>query len=395
MMPVRNALVVGAGVGGLGAAAALGQHGIDVEVVEIRPDDRVVGVGINQPGNSLRALDALGVLEECLAVGYQYDRNEHLDWQGRPIVVTPCSLGTDRVPPNNALARADLHRILLGAARRAGAWVVHGVSVADLAGDDDGVTVTFTDGRVERFDVVVGFDGIRSPLRRRLFGDAYEPEYTGFAVWRVTLPRPAAVTHTMLFHGDRSNTGVIPLSREEMYLLHVTAEPEDARYEPADLRELLRHRLAGYGGLVAQLRENLPQEGIVYSPLSEVHLPAPWHDSRVIVLGDAAHASAPNLTQGAAMALEDAVVVADELVRDRPVEASLAAVSATRFARTTLVQDVSHGILVTEMSITADGLDEFAANLREHLPGQAAFVEAELNKPFRLERSADAVTPAP
>ncbi|WP_185972353.1 FAD-dependent monooxygenase [Georgenia yuyongxinii] len=390
MTPVRNCLVVGAGIGGLGAAVALRQQGIDVDVVEIKPDAHVVGVGINQPGNSLRALDVLGVLEECLDVGYQFDRNEHFDWQGRHILLTPCSLGTDRVPPNNALARADLHRILGDAARRAGVNVRYGASVADLVDDGDGVTVTFTDGRVGRYDAAAAFDGIRSPMRRRLFGAAVEPEYTGFAVWRVTMPRPAEVTHTMLFHGDRSNTGVIPLSPEHMYLLHVTAEPEDARYEDTELAALLRQRLAGYGGLVAQLRDTLPDDGVVYSPISEVHLPAPWHRGRVIVLGDAAHASAPNLTQGAAMALEDAVVLADELARDRPVVDSLAAVSDMRFARTKLVQDVSHGILATEMAITADGLEDFAANLREHLPGQAAFVEAKLNEHFRLV--ADPVT---
>ncbi|MCK6208957.1 FAD-dependent monooxygenase [Georgenia sp. EYE_87] len=384
MTPVRNCLVIGAGIGGLGAAVALRRQGIDVDVVDIKPADQVVGVGINQPGNSLRALDVLGVLEDCLAAGYQFDRNEYFDWQGNQILVTPCSLGTDRVPPNNALARADLHQILGDAADRAGANLTYGTTVAEVVDDGEGVSVTFNDGREGRYDVVAAFDGIRSPVRRRLFGDAAEPQYTGFAVWRVTLPRPTEVTHTMLFHGDRSNTGVIPLSDEHMYLLHVTAEPEHARYAPADLPALLRQRLAGYGGLVAHLRDQLPDGGVVYSPISEVHLPAPWHKGRIIVLGDAAHASAPNLTQGAAMALEDAVVLADELRRDRVVEESLAAVSAARFARTKLVQDVSHGILTTEMAITADTLDDFAANLREHLPGQAAYVEALLNQPFRL-----------
>ena len=73
MAAVERALVIGGGIGGLGAATALAQRGIDVEIVELKPDAEVYGVGINQPGNSLRALDAIGVLDEVLAVGYQFD----------------------------------------------------------------------------------------------------------------------------------------------------------------------------------------------------------------------------------------------------------------------------------------------------------------------------------
>ncbi len=383
----KKVLVIGAGIGGLGAVTALTRQGIEAEAIDIRPDSSVLGVGINQPGNSLRALDLLGVLEECLDVGYAFDRFAHHDWQGQPIVETISTLGTDRVPGNNGLSRGDLQGILVRAADRAGATVTWGTTVVDLVETAGGVEVTLSDGRQESYDAVVAFDGIRSPMRKELFGTDFDPAYTGYGVTRVTLPRPADVTHLVLYHGDRTSAGVIPMSADSMYLFRVGADPEGARHAPDTLDDYLREGLVGYGGLIGELAGALPPaDQIVYSPLREVSLPAPWHAGRRMVLGDAAHASAPNLTQGAAMALEDAIVLADELaVAGRSVAESLATVTALRFPRAKLVQDVSHGILTTEMSVTAADLAGFGAGLREHLPANTARIEGVLNQSFRRD----------
>ncbi|WP_113699321.1 FAD-dependent monooxygenase [Nonomuraea lactucae] len=381
-MQVTRVLVVGAGIGGLGAAAALARRGVGVDVAELRPHSGVLGVGINQPANSLRALRALGVLEDILDVGFQYDRTTFYDWQGRLIVDCPSALGGD-VPANNALSRSDLHRILTGAAEQAGAKITYGMTAQDLEDAGDRVHVTLSDGKIETYDLVIGFDGLRSPLRRRLFAAEHEPVFTGYSVWRVTMPRPAEVTNTMVFQGDGTKAGVIPLSRDSMYMFVVTAEPGNP-YLPSDqMAGLLKERLAGYGGLIGDLRDAITaSDGIVYSPLSEVLLPSPWFGGRAIVLGDAAHACAPHLTQGAGMALEDAVVLAEELaVPDRAVAASLAAFMERRYARVKLVQDVSHQILVGEMAITAAMLPQAVAHMRETLPGRLGQVEGFLNQP--------------
>jgi 2-polyprenyl-6-methoxyphenol hydroxylase-like FAD-dependent oxidoreductase len=382
-MQVKKVLVVGAGIGGLGAAAALAQRGVEVHVVELRKNAEVYGVGINQPANSLRALRSLGVLDEILSVGFAYDRNSFFDWQGNLIVECPSALGGD-VPANNALSRRDLHRILIGAAERAGAKITYGATVEDFEESADQVNVTLSDGRVDAYDLVVAFDGLRSPMRQRLFGTEYEPVFTGYSVWRLTLPRPAEVTNTLLFQGDHTKAGVIPLSQDSMYLLHVTAETGNPYMPPEQMGEMLKERLAGYGGLIGEIRDDISSsEGIVYSPLSEVMLPEPWFKGRVIILGDAAHACAPHLTQGAGMALEDAVVLAEELeTTDRSVADSLAAFMERRFDRVKLVQDVSHGILFGEMAVGAADIPGAAAHMREALPGQMAHVETFLNSAF-------------
>jgi 2-polyprenyl-6-methoxyphenol hydroxylase-like FAD-dependent oxidoreductase len=381
-MQVERVLVVGAGIGGLGAAVALAQRGVAVDVVEVRGNAQVFGVGINQPANSLRALRALGVLDEILDVGYSYDRNTFFDWQGQLIADCPSMLGGD-VPANTALSRRDLHRILSAALERAGAKVSYGVSVQDLNDTGYGVQVTLSDGRQADYDLVVAFDGLRSPMRQRLFGSGHEPVFTGYSVWRLTVPRPADVTNTLLFQGNGTKAGVIPLSQDSMYLLHVTAEPGNPHLPADTWGDLLTERLAGYGGLIGELRDSITSsDGIVYSPLSEVLLPTPWYQGRTIVLGDAAHACAPHLTQGAGMALEDAVVLAEELaVPNRGPAASLQAFMERRYDRVKLVQDVSHKILFSEMAINAEALPHAVAHLREALPGQMKQVETFLNGP--------------
>lgn len=389
-MAVKRVLVVGGGIGGLGAAAALGQRGVAVDVIDVKPDSAVLGVGINQPGNSLRALDALGVLDEILAVGFAYPGNVFRDWHGELIVDLPSILGDDRVPPNNALTRSNLHRILKGAAERAGAKLRYSTTVADLVDDGAGVDVTFSDGSTGRYDVVAAFDGVKSAMRTRLFGETV-PAFSGFGVWRVQLPRPDYVDRCIVFQGSQRKAGVIPLSQEHMYMFLVTPEPENPHYDPADFDKLLAANLEGYTGLIGEIRDNLAgNPDIVYSPLIEMMKPLPWHSGRVIVLGDAVHAAAPHLTQGAGMALEDAVVLADELSVDRPVEESLAAVGELRFGRAKLVFDVSHAILEAEMQITAETLPYAAQHMRDELPGQTAFLESQLNLPFRSAAHASA-----
>jgi 2-polyprenyl-6-methoxyphenol hydroxylase-like FAD-dependent oxidoreductase len=381
MANVDKVLIVGAGIGGLAAAAALGQRGVETEIVEIKPDATVYGVGINQPANSLRALDRIGVLQEILEIGVVFDRWTFHDYKGELIVDVVSGLGGNGVPPNCALPRRSLHKILIGASERAGATVRYGTTVADLEQADDRVEVTFSDGDRRSYDLVAAFDGIKSPMRQRLFGEGYDPVYSGHVVWRVTVPRPPEAKAGALYQSPRSKGGYIPLTEDTMYLLLVTSEPADVHYPKEELAELLRERLAEYGGPLGEIRENLEDDDdIVYSPLSEVLLPPPWHRGRVVLGGDAAHACTPHITQGAAMALEDAVVLAEELDGAVDVERALTEYEQRRYPRAKFVQEVSRGILEAEMAINEESLAVAVEHMAAELPGQFAGVDQFLNQ---------------
>jgi len=168
-----------------------------------------------------------------------------------------------------------------------------------------------------------------------------------------------------------------------MYLLLVHPEPHHARFDRSQHVDMLRERLAPFEGVIGDIRDNLADtDEVVYSPLSEIMLPAPWFKGRVLLCGDAAHACVPHTTQGAAMALEDAVVLPDELAAtDRPLAGRLQSFSERRYPRAKFVQDVSRGILEAEMQINAENIQHAFAHMREGLPGQMAGVDAFLNQP--------------
>ncbi|NMO03729.1 NAD(P)-binding protein [Gordonia sp. TBRC 11910] len=382
-MLVQKVLIVGAGIGGLGLAALLGQRGVAVTVVEKRSDATVLGVGINQPANSLRALRAIGVLDDCLRIGYAHTGNTFYDWHGDLIVDCPSHLGGPDVPANCAISRAQLKDLLLTAAEEAHSKIRYGVEVEHIADNGDQVLVRTSDGAQEFYDLVVGFDGARSGIRDYVVGTPVSPAFSGYGVWRKTMPRAASVANTQLFQGDRTKAGVIPLSDDSMYLFVVTPEPGNPHHRPEDFGALLSERLAGYTGLIGELRESITDsDGIVYSPLSELLLPAPWNRGRVVVLGDAAHLCAPHLTQGAGMALEDAIVLADELAEQPDIATALSDLMIRRHDRVKLVHDASHAILVGEMAVDAAGLPDAIVHMRETLPGQTEAVDRILNQPF-------------
>ena len=353
MSKIRRVLVVGGGVGGLTAAASFARRGVEVLLIERRPAFDVPGVGLGQPANALRVYDALGVLPELLASGFSYDRMFIFDPNRELIVEHKFLLGDDKIPAFCALSRLRLHEILLGAAKRAGAEVRTGLTVSEIHDELDRVTVTFSDGHVDSFDLLAGFDGIRSTTRHHLVGTAFVPRPSGYGAWRVQVPRPDYVRGMEFLQGVGSKTGGMPLSNELMYVFHIRPEAPDAVFKQDDYPDLFRERLAQYGSYVAETAASLDADSdIVYSAIEPILLPWPWFRSRVVIGGDAAHTSPPHLTQGAAMAAEDGYVLAREvLADDAPLETLLMRYSQMRYARAAFVYSFSYQWMLEEQSV--------------------------------------------
>lgn len=352
MKPVDKILVVGGGIGGLSAAIALRRRGFAVDLVEVKPDWTVYGVGIIVQCNVVRAIAQLGILDRFLDAAFSFDTVSLYRPDGGRIATIPGHrLAGPEYPANVGVSRRALHNVLVASAAELGASLRLGVTVETLDDDGDGVDVLFTDGRRGRYGLVIGADGLFSKVRGLLWGDAVRPRFTGQSVWRYNFRRRPEVDHLMSFTGPDANAGLVPLADDLMYMYVTSTEPGNPRMETARLPALMRERLASFGGLIGDLREEITDpEGVVYKPLEVVFAPEPWHRGRVVLIGDAAHATTPHLGQGAGMAIEDVLVLAEELERGGLLERVFAGYMERRLPRCRYIAETSIQIGEWEMN---------------------------------------------
>jgi 2-polyprenyl-6-methoxyphenol hydroxylase-like FAD-dependent oxidoreductase len=351
MAAVRKVLVIGGGIGGLTAGIALRQAGVDVDLIEINPTFSVYGVGIIQPNNTLRALNRLGLAKPCVALGASFPGWRIHDARGNHLMDAPnATTAAPAFPPNNGITRPDFQKVLSEAAYGHGVRVRLGTRLEKLTDCGDRVEVTLSDGTGHSFDLVVGCDGLYSDTRRRVFGDPVTPQFTGQAVWRYNLPRPKSLIWGEIHVGPNSKVGLTPMRPDLMYMFVVSAEPGNPRMPTDQLATLMRARLTGFTGIIAELAEQITDPaGVVYKPMENLLLPNPWYKGRVVIIGDAAHASTPHLAQGAAMAIEDGVLLAELLSGSQPLEQLMNEFMTRRFNRAKYVVQSSNQIAEWEM----------------------------------------------
>jgi 2-polyprenyl-6-methoxyphenol hydroxylase-like FAD-dependent oxidoreductase len=331
----NKVLIVGGGIGGLCAAIALRRKGIEVDLVELKAEWTVYGVGIIQQSNVVREMAKLGVLDGYLDAAYAFEDVTINTTSGQQLARIPGQrLAGPQYPANVGISRLALHKVLSETAIELGSAVRLGLSVENLEQDAEGVDVLFTDGSRGRYSLVVGADGLFSKMRGMLFGDKYQPRFTGQSVWRYNFPRTAGIDHLANYQGPAGNAGLVPLADDLMYMFLTSHEPSNPWMDQASLAEEMRKRLSGFAGLIGELREQITDSSqVVYKPLEVVFVDEPWYQGRVLLIGDAAHATTPHLGQGAGMAIEDAIVLSEELTFGDDVEVQLQRFMSRRFER--------------------------------------------------------------
>lgn len=337
MAKAGKVLVVGGGVGGLAVAIGLHQQGVPVEVVERDKDWKVYHVGIIVQANFIRALNVLGIGEAAVKAGYAYRGARFCDVEGNVLKELAGDTAVDGLPSDLGLTRPALHKVLTEKVLELGIPVRLGVTFETLRDEGERVDVTFTDGTAGSYDLVIGADGNYSAVRKALWPEA-RPQYTGQGVWRYNVPRPEGLEWSDIYVGKaKGKAGYCPLNPEEMYIFAVFEEPGNPRFAPETLASEMQARLKGYGGILAEAAQHVTDPAlVVYRPLEACIMPDPWYKGRIVLIGDAAHSATPHLGQGAAMAIEDAVVLAEEL-GTRGVPEALRAFMERRFERAKLV----------------------------------------------------------
>lgn len=298
-------LIAGGGIAGLAVRRALHQRGIPSLTLERRGVQTEAGLAINLPGNAVRALSRLGLLDGLRETGSPVRRREYRTARGRLLfaVDEEAFWGSETV--SHCLRRADLLRLLQRGMPNDD--IRQGAGIAGIQLDPQAARVEREDGTIESGALLVGADGVHSTVRRDLFGDrALGAAMLASQSWRFMTPNPGIKAWT-LWAGAGALFLLIPVDRDEAYgWVSATTERGDST-DPAHIR-------GAFATFPRFVRDTLDAalsrpDAIYHSPLEEVRIAA-WARDRVVLLGDAAHATAPVWAQGAALALEDALVLA-------------------------------------------------------------------------------------
>jgi len=332
-------LIVGGGIGGLTLAAALARRSIEAELIERAPIWSPVGAGIGLGINAMTALSQIGAAAGVLERGATFQRWNLEDANGRLIISFDLAEAARRAKvPAVSIHRADLHHALIAAA--APVPIRLGTTLATLAGDAEGVDVTFSDGTAKRYALVVGADGIKSQVRELAFGQV-PVRYAGYTSFRAVVDLARAMPDMIEMWGRGRRIGLAPINGEKLYC-YTTLSMAAAEPDPPEQRLAMFRRAYGkFGGSFPEVLAQITSpEQLFRTDINEI-IGSPWRKGRILLIGDAAHAMTPNLGQGGAMAIEDAIVLSRMLDAHRSIDAALDEYVTRRLRRVTLIQNRS------------------------------------------------------
>lgn len=362
---IRKVLIVGGGFSGMTAALQLSRQGLEVDLVELDAGWRSYGAGISLHGSTLRVLKQVGLIEQFMEKGFATDGVQLRGGDDSVLVTLPTPrVAGDDIPGGAGIMRTALSGILSEAVRASKTNVKLGLTFKEITQDADGVDVTFTDGSSGRYDLVVGADGLKSAVRTILFPDAPKPRFIGQAVWRCVLPKPAAIDTVTMWMGPKLKVGLNRVTRDKVYLFLTEDRTNNDFVAPETFVETLRSLLNKFTSpIIRKIAEDLSSEHqIVYRPLEQMLLPRPWNRGRVVLIGDAVHATTPHLAAGACIGIEDAMVLAEELAKADDLQTALTNFEDRRWERCRMV--VENSGQLADIEIHGGSRDEHASIMR-------------------------------
>lgn len=341
MAEVETVLIVGGGIAGLTLGRALHRQGFSVELIERSTAWRAEGGGIMVHSNGMRMLRALGLDAAVERDGAHVRRWRFCDDAGEILSESDLEALWGDVGPCVGIERTRLQQALVAGVE--GMPCRLGTSIRSLTQHDDRVSVDFSDGSSSTYDLVVGADGISSTVRALALSTT-TPAYTGAMAWRSVAPiRPQGLTSLQFLLGEGCFFGLCPVGDGHTYGFGNITGPR--AHEPMEGRlDRLHGHFAGFGGIVQDYLAALASDEQIHcGPVDWLAL-AKWHRDRVVLIGDAAHASSPMMGQGGCMAMEDACILAESLSSNATVAEALESYVARRRPRVNWVQQESDAV---------------------------------------------------
>lgn len=353
-MRVSTALIIGGGICGLTTAIALARKGIAVQVFEQASRLKEVGAGLTVWHNGMYALNEIGLDSAVIKCGQVVESFRFLDVHGKVLG----AVDLDRLLRQTGQPAVTVHRKrlmeVLSAAAQGGISIKTGHKFVRYSQNEEGVTAYFQNGHTYTADVLIGSDGFNSAVRKQLLksGDKEDRFYAGYTCFR-GIARATALRHLDLVRGavwhangvgsqfGLLDVGTAVYSDNEEWnevAWYATANMPSGVIESAQERkEFLAERFKDWYSPVGKTLSATASEDILKNDIYERPSIYSWHDGRVLIMGDAAHPTTPNLGQGACMAIEDAVVLARALNKFNRVDEAFQSFASKRIRRTSFV----------------------------------------------------------
>lgn len=325
-------IIVGGGIGGLATAIALRQRGCEVAVFEQAQELREIGAGLSVWPNATLVLSQFGLLPEVLNRSEVLERLQLRTWKGE--LLSDIKTVADFKTPSVCIHRADLLSIL---AEQIPQRCVHlGERFETFEERGEVVIASFSSGRKIEGRALIGADGLNSTVRARILGPS-KPIYRGYWACRGIADFSLAkqYSHTAIeTWGSGQRFGIEPMGRGRVFWYATANAPEGQLGDQSGWKDELREKFRQWPRPIPEVIEATKRQAILKHEIVDRQPVRPWGEGRVTLLGDAAHPTTPNLGQGACMAIEDALVLAQCLTRKGEIEARLRKYESLRFKRT-------------------------------------------------------------
>ena len=325
------AIVIGGGIGGLTAAIALSKVGIEAQIFERAPVLREVGAGIGLSGNALHVLDGIGLGSAVRSQGLNRMQGGLKNNKGNVLLAIPADESAGQLGTVAVLHRAELLSLLT---EQIDPGRIHlGWECVGFEQNEKGVTARFANGETAHGHLLIGADGVKSVVRRQLFGER-PLLYAGYTAWRAVVESDHRRKRNIIETWGRGcRFGIVPMSRGRIYWFATKNAPEGERDPEGESKQVLSKLFRGWHEPIEDLIEAASEGSILRNDIYDLDPLKRWVHNRVALLGDAAHPMTPNLGQGACQSIEDAVVLAACLSKRESIDAALLEYQQRRIPR--------------------------------------------------------------
>ncbi len=335
--------IVGGGIAGLTTAFALQNMGISVKVFEAASEIKAAGAGLALGANAIKAFEKLGIAQEVTEAGRQLSAFTIYDDKGKLLTRTNTERLSKKYGVNNfTIHRSVLHKVLLS--KLDTACIVTGKRSKDIQQEKEGYSVLFDDGSELETNCLIVAEGINSPIRQKLLPGT-RLRYSGYTCWRGVVNNSSLqIDETSETWGTKGRFGIVPMANNTVYWFAcINAEANSEAFKSFKIKNLLDH-FEDFHSPIPQILSDTAEEALIWGDINDLEPIDQYAFGNAVLIGDAAHATTPNMGQGACQALEDAVILSREIQRSADMQSAFKSFEKKRLKRTHFIVKRSYQI---------------------------------------------------